>query len=44
MILHTYFARRLLLKTYQFLHEFSGPLYQWASITSLSLTRLDRFD
>lgn len=29
MILHAYFARTLLLKTYDFLQEFSGPLYTW---------------
>ena len=32
MILHAYFARRLLLKTYDFLQDFSGPLYAWASV------------
>lgn len=29
MILHAYFARALLLKTYDFLQDFSGPLYEW---------------
>lgn len=33
MIIHAYFARHLLLKTYDFLQDFSGPLYAWASIT-----------
>ena len=33
MILHAYFARNLLLMTYDFLQEFSGPLYEWASIS-----------
>ena len=39
MILHAYFARNLLLMTYDFLQEFSGPLYEWASF-SLPLARL----
>ena len=33
MILHAYFARNLLLKTYDFLQDFSGRLYEWASLT-----------
>ena len=37
MIVHAYFARGLLLKTYDFLQEFSGPLYAWASVTLLTL-------
>ena len=32
MILHAYFARNILLKTSEFLHKVSGPLYEWASI------------
>lgn len=31
MILHAYFAKAVLLKTYDFLQDFSGPLYEWAS-------------
>lgn len=37
MILHAYFARALLLKTYDFLQDFSGPLYEWASIALFTL-------
>ena len=42
MIVHAYFARALLLQTYDFLQDFSGPLYEWASITLLTLN--SRFD
>ena len=38
MILHAYFARNLLLKTYDFLHDVSGPLYESASTTPLEST------
>ena len=33
MIIHAYFARHLLLKTYDFLQDFSDPLYASASET-----------
>lgn len=33
MILHAYFARNILLTTYDFLQDFSGPLYEWASLS-----------
>ena len=39
MILHAYFARNLLLMAYDFLQDFSGPLYEWASITLPILAR-----
>lgn len=35
MILHAYFAKAILLKTYDFLQDFSGPLYEWASTVLL---------
>ena len=37
MILHAYFARNLLLSTYDFLQDLSGSLYNWASIIPLTL-------
>ena len=39
MILHAYFARNLILMTYDFLQEFSGPLYEWVSISTPPLDR-----
>lgn len=39
MIIHAYFARNLLLMTYDFSQEFSGPLYEWVSISNPPLDR-----
>ena len=39
MILHAYFAKAILLKSYDFLQEFSGPLYDWASAILLLFMR-----
>ena len=39
MILHAYFARNLLLMTYDFLQDFSGPLYEWVSFSIPTLAR-----
>lgn len=36
MVVHAYFARHILLYTYDFWQEFSGPLYRLASITRYS--------
>ena len=44
MIIHAYFARALLLKAYDFLQDFSGPLYEWASTTRWMLFQTSDHD